>query len=345
MQIENSTTFPLFIFESVDENDTPIHVVILRGTYAIVDNNSQLAISEVQDEIVLADVYRGTPMDSSVRIEADIVPRKLSSDITFNSTAFAPGGKPTSQWKVAVSVGKVTKNLWVCGQRHWRHNIFAGWQISEPVPVKEVPIHFELAYGGKAQFGNELRSFQKNPVGIGFFNPSQTPLTTLVPAPQIWDEAEPIIRNDFDYSPVGLGPIAKHWVPRIKLCGTADEEWQKKRWPLRPSDFDFRYYNSAPAGLAYSGFLIGDEAIVLKGIGRDRDYEFSLPGVFPLAIRSGNVDAYEVKRMTLDTMHCDTVNQSVALTWRATFLKKRGTPRVSVSMHSLLEKRFNVTLG
>jgi hypothetical protein len=41
--------------------------------------------------------------------------------------------------------------------------------------------------------------------------------------------------------------LGRAWLPRRTLAGTANEAWLKDQWPLVPQDFDFAYWNCAPA--------------------------------------------------------------------------------------------------
>ena len=244
----------------------PIHVVVLRGTFAIGANQGEvLTTSESQEDIVLVDSYYSEPLTSSVKIESDLVPRKNATDITFNGSAMTNMGVMKRDWDVVVRVGVLEKIIMVCGPRFWRFSTFFGWQLTEPQLTNEVPIRYELAYGGDSSKRGKKSEFRKNPVGRGRFLPAMHDLTD-VPGPQIWDPATPILRPDGNYDPAGLGPIAKHWEPRIRFCGTADKDWEVTRWPLRPLDFCFSYYSCSSQGMQYPGYVKGDEMISLSGV-------------------------------------------------------------------------------
>jgi len=47
-----------------------------------------------------------------------------------------------------------------------------------------------------------------------------------------------------------FGPIGRHCKPRVQLAGTYDDSWTEDRMPLLPDDFQERFHNAAPVGLA-----------------------------------------------------------------------------------------------
>ena len=76
----------------------------------------------------------------------------------------------------------------------------------------------------------------RNPVGCGV----RKRVADLKgqPAPSFEDPRAPIAQAGVKATPVGLGPVAPHWLPRREWAGTYDEAWQKERFPLLPEDFD-----------------------------------------------------------------------------------------------------------
>ncbi len=320
MQFNNETPFPGFVFQSFDQDDSPINVVFCRGTFSI-ENQQRLVIADEQEPVVLADKYRTEPLVSSVEIDTDLVPRKLAADITLNSVAHAPHGQPAADWLVEVRVGRAAHSIRVTGPRSWKSSLLFDWQLTPPQPTLSVPLHFEYAFGGKYSTRDEEIIFEQNPVGMGFADPRFADRQQLIPAPQIEYPHDPVIHFGKTYQPAGFGPIAKHWLPRRMFCGTADDKWKRERWPMRPLDFDFRYYNCASAPLVYPGFLRGDEEVVMKGISPEGDQHFQLPEVSITLFAMDDDDQITLESMKLDTFHIDTVKMRAYLTWRSTFSK------------------------
>ena len=320
MQISNETLFSPFVFECYGANDHLCNVAILKGTFDIV-NGKRLKPSKAQSSMLLADQYRTKPLVSSVVADTDLVPLKNSTDITLNSVALSPKGKPMDEWPVSVRVGSIAKTLRVTGPRSWKYNLFSGWRLTKPIPTTEVPIHYEYAYGGGISEKSHSSFFEQNPVGRGYCNFANR--RTPICAPQIENLDEPISQIDRPYRPAGFGPIAKHWLPRRLLCGTADQNWKENRWPLRPLDFDFNYYNSASEGLVYPGYLVGNENVLLTGQSHEGPIAFGLPELKIIVCAIDNSDMLMIETMNLDTLHIDVNSSQAMLTWRYCWKKNQ----------------------
>lgn len=328
MLIHNETHFPCFVFESLDRKDHPIDVVFCRATYDLTVNG--LVVAAEQSPVVLADIYRDQPLTSSVQIDTDLVPTKVAADITVNAIAHAPGGKPLDEWSANVRVGTIAKTVNVTGPRYWQHTLLRGWHLSRPEPVGMVPLQYEYAFGGRYEARDAEEIYEQNPVGRGFTSPRDADQSSKIPAPQIETPGQPIVEFGKTHPPAGLGPIAKHWLPRRSLCGTADEHWKQTRWPLRPLDFDFRYYNSASDGLVYPGFLRGNEDVLLTGFSPAGPVEFSLPSISLTLFALSQDNEITLEAMLLDTLHIDTITKQVFLTWRLTISKTSGLHTVQI---------------
>ena len=327
MQLQNDTPFATMFFESVDEVDRPINVAILRGTFDITSDGT-LTVANEQTPVVMADEYYDQPLTSSIRVDTDLVPKKYHTDITLEAVAHAPNAKPQEAWEVSVSIGNLCKRLRVTGPRCWNHKLF-GWTLTRPEPCLKVPIRYEHAYGGTyRRYDQEVR-YEQNPVGRGFVDLSHIDRNVPVLAPQIESLEEPVREIDRPYRAAGFGPIPKHCLPRRSLCGTPDAKWKEQRWPMRPLDFDFNYYNCAADGLRCNGFLKGNEPIVLHHLTDDGDLRFELPGLDQSIFAIDASGEFFVEPLILDTLHINATKQQVSLTWRATYLKK-ADPRMVV---------------
>ncbi len=171
------------------------------------------------------------------------------------------------------------------------------------------------------------------------------------PAPQIELEGKPVTTLDitghpsgeldarkmaeiaaaYQFMPTGLGVTGRAWSPRLQHAGTYDEAWLKKIWPYLPKDFDFRYWNGAPADQQIS-WPSSDLTLDLMNLAAP-EHTFSgrlsarLRGhraVFALRYASG---AILPAATHLDTVVIDTEEMQVMLTWRAVFPQ---APRVRV---------------
>ena len=321
MRIQNNTPFTPFFFESVDIDGDEFFVFVLKGTFQIL-NGQRLRPVPTQDSLVLADEYYGDPLGSSVRVESDVVPMKQNAEITVEAIAHAPGGQPLPAWAASVAIGKIRKQLRVTGSRRWKYHLLKGWHLTPPEPTLQVPIQYEYAYGGTMTREKESETSGENPVGRGFLVEKWLDPRKEYAASQLEALDDPISSIKKRYEPQGFGPIAKHWLPRRLLCGTADDKWLKTRWPQLPQDFDFDYYNGAPYELINSGFFKGDEEVVLEGLNPEGRVTFRLPS-YKLDLLVVDVDQYKIyAAMNLDTVTLDLPSNKAHLVWRATFLKQ-----------------------
>jgi hypothetical protein len=87
----------------------------------------------------------------------------------------------------------------------------------------------------------------------------------LYRAPQIEEYEKPFDPSQQDYPTVGVGPIARWWLPRRKYAGTHDERWKQTQWPKSPLDHDYRYWNCAPEDQQIS-YPKGGEEIALANL-------------------------------------------------------------------------------
>lgn len=169
---------------------------------------------------------------------------------------------------------------------------------------------------------------EANPLGQGYARKWYLKAARIkqLAAPQIESPQTPFSAGSFWRSlsdrktgspePAGLGPVGRAWQPRRARAGTYDENWKSRRWPLLPEDFDFGYWNCAPAD-QQTAYLEGDEHLFLENLvapdspGSLRDEEgntsvrLKLPGhrVFVLA-RFENGGLYPL-RSVIDTLHLE----------------------------------------
>jgi hypothetical protein len=186
----------------------------------------------------------------------------------------------------------------------------------------EVPLTYELAFGGTYLVDGEPKFFRRNRVGTGWIHSRFTPRDRDLAAPQVVGLDEPEHKPGGHYEPQGTGPLPPYCEQRLIKAGTFDAHWEEKRWPLLPLDFDYGFYNSAHPGLVYPEWVRGDEHVHLVNLSSVRPViAFQLPSyrVFGLArCFSGRLRPFPAQ---LDTIHIDvkaraTEEHRVHLTWR-----------------------------
>jgi hypothetical protein len=317
MIFRNYTPFPPMHFDSRDENQRDYGVLVLRGTFDF-RNGSVAQLRELQDPIVWKDEYYGDPQKSSMKTEGCLTPFKPATDFVLTASAQSPSGRAEPKWTVAANVGGTSKSLVVTGPRKWQRR-FGVLTLTEPEPVTEVPVRYELAYGGSKQDGKgEVQSWPENPAGRGFAGNDSLDGSL---APQIFENEQDVDRIAYGkaVNTAGFGPVAPHWAPRCNRVGSYNEMWKRTRFPDLPSDFEFDYFSTGSKGFVFKPFLKGNERIELTNLTKERRTVFALPG-FQLAtimrFESGEIVPGPVM---LDTVHVNAIQQTVHLTWRSVY--------------------------
>ena len=252
------------------------------------------------------------------------------------------------------------KHLKFTGPRQFRHSLFGGWQLSEPLPATLVPLRWEYAFGGSSVVPNPEHAVDtntapyllnevcySNPLGRGWIEKRQedlgyqldNPLREL-PAPQIepidkpvWrlvrakhPEGEPDangmarIAANYKNQPAGFSIVGRAWAPRLRLAGTYGTTWQQERWPGLPTDFDFGYWNGAPADQQIEfpppAFRLELFNLTAPESTPDGSLCVELPGHRPFALLRLHNGAMLPLPMLTDTLRIDTEAMTLALTHR-----------------------------
>jgi hypothetical protein len=314
MLVRNDTPFPHFCYRALDLTDALATVVICRATYAW--NDEGICVRAVQQSpVVLADKYAGDPLNSSVLLDSDLVPVKPQIDVTVQAVAYSPRREPATHWDVGFNVGPVQKCLRVHGRRVWRHTRMRGWIMSPPTPVEYVRLEYERAYGGRYLLGADAHVWEENPAGVGFFNARQSS-SEPQEAPQVEFPNDPVHTPGKTHRPAGIGAVAKHWLPRRNLCGTADGTWLNSRWPLRPLDFTPEYYQSAPVDQRMAHPCPESLSMSLLNLTRSgrESVLLNLEQLVAFCLWQGG--RYDVLPLRQDTIHIDVDERTVAVTQR-----------------------------
>lgn len=312
MKLVNHTPFPAMVFEARDLDDVARHVLVVRATMTL---RGAPRLSQHQQPLVMGDTHHGDPATSSTRDESDLAPFKPRTDVLVRGTMHPPGGLASPAWEASVTVGQRASRLRVTGPRWWLRE-GDRWRLTAPTAVTEVPLRYELAYGGTAREGEREDRCEHNPVGVGYAPPWWREGRDHIAAPQLEWPDDPLVDIDRPIAPAGFGPLGKAWLPRRAKAGTFDDAWVRSRWPVLPRDFDPAFWNCAQPSLTAPGYLAGDERITLTGFDPAGPVSFALPGhtVFTLLRhRSGVMLPFT---MRLDTVTVDLDAREVGLVWR-----------------------------
>ncbi len=235
-------------------------------------------LSENQAPVLEADVHFGEPGTSSIKYESDVCLRKKGSDVVLIGHAYSRKG-PVKILDVSLQVGSLQKTVRVSGDRKW-HRSFGSWRITDPIPFDSMPLIYERAFGGlddahpdSSKHGSERR----NPVGTGFAVSGKKEILNEMPLPNIEGPKSQIKSWKDKPAPCGFGFVGRDWAPRVDYAGTYDEQWEKERCPLLPTDFDELYYNGAHPDLVSTEFLKGNEMVKITNASKRGNLVFKLP--------------------------------------------------------------------
>ena len=334
MSVDNRTPFPALAFRQYNLEGELAGIVVARGTFKLTDGGP-LLIAEEQYPLVMSDTYEGDPHKTQQLACTDLAPFKPGTDVTFLGAAFPPDGEALSSWNCGLKVGPVSKRLRVHGPRVWRahtrktwrglldstkENALDHWELTEGEPIKYLPLDWKLAFGGPGS-NEKGASLAKNPIGRGVVAQQDYLDASEWPAPQIEDEARPVLSVDDRPAPAGLGFLSPFWKDRAERAGTYDDVWLWERHPLLPRDFDYHFWQAAHPDLVAEPWLQGDEEFELENLLPQRK---TLKGRLPhigLYVEIDQKSNSPEGWMVLDGVHFDMrpgVGR-VFLTWRCNF--------------------------
>ncbi|WP_437713136.1 DUF2169 domain-containing protein [Sorangium sp. So ce448] len=220
-----------------------LHVTLVaKATFALVPGGEARRIEPL--ELVRSEVYtRGNPM-KPLLAASDLAPWLARAEVVLTGHAWAPGGAPVRGMAVRLAILRagaalVDKRLEVVGDR-------AGGAAAGalPEPFVKMPIEYQRAYGGAGE--------PENPLGVG------------AGADERGGALPNLLPPGGGRAPVGLGPIPPIVPSRARLLrGLARAELEGIA--SIPDDFDWSYFQSAPADQRFDRVLGGEE-IAMEGL-------------------------------------------------------------------------------
>ncbi|WP_437736746.1 DUF2169 domain-containing protein [Sorangium sp. So ce1335] len=273
--------------------------VVVKGTFDLVPG-APAAIAADQ-ELPGGDVHVDDDPGKSLRYPSDFAIFKPKADVLLVGHAHSAGAGDAAAL-VRLRLGDaLDRAVAAIGPRRWD----ALGAPTAPGPWDRIPLRFENAFGG-AGFG-------ANPVGTGHGARAGGALPSL-------ELPDRLIRSAGDRPPPAcFAPIAATWGDRLRKIGSYGERWRKTRWPFFPDDFDWTFFNAAPAEqqIAYPR---GDEAFELWSVRPEGEVvRGRLPElrvrVFKQATEKAGGGFSEVP-MRLDTVWFDADALRLVLVWR-----------------------------
>ena len=262
---------PYSVQKSWDRDKDGVHewIVAVKGTFNV-NQDGRVVLADEQLDPLLLPKYDGESGISSLQYEADLVSTKPTTDVILNGTAYAPKGRPSTEFLISLRLDRIHKEIKAIGHRIWERSMFRA--SSSPEHVTEIPIVYERAYGGFDQSNpdpTKQRLDTRNPVGCGLTAQAGQPLPNFEYPGKNMEKA----------GPAGFGALASHWSPRRELSGTYDEAWQHGRYPLLPKDWDPRSLLCSPADQRPESYLQGGERVELINLTPNGVLHFVLPKI------------------------------------------------------------------
>jgi hypothetical protein len=320
-------------------------LLVVKSAFDIANDGTPHA-SETPAKVRLADQFLGEPARGYPLADSDLALHKPRVDVLIHgAVAYAPKGRPSTSVFVELHVGfpggpasdvaahdrkqaQLIKSLRVTGDRIWQDDA-----ASEPLPFVSMPLGWERAYGGtqpKRQAGpggSDVELDERNPFGIGWAGARSSNPEILGELPNLEDPEAPMVRRDSPCVPASFGVIGRAWLPRRKLAGTYDLDWQTRRWPLAPRDFDPAFHQSAPADQQLDR-CIGGEPIRLVNLTPEGEWLFRIPQL-DVPVHLLFEDRLARADLVIDTVEIEPEARRVTLTQRLAIPIVRGSSRLA----------------
>lgn len=309
LQLLNHTGLAAAVLATPDARGIETLSTLVKGTFDLrrLDGSGVPAPAADQVPVALADEHHGDPDASSIRVPADFSLGKPGTDVLLAGSARAPHGRSVPWMDVSLAAGPVRKTVRVFGDRFWD-----GRAATPPRPFERMPLTWELAFGGAD--GEEVE--ERNPVGRGFVAPGAGAPPEGFALPNLEDPHHPLASWEHAPPPAAFGPVAPHWLPRRAWAGTYDDAWRISRAPYLPEDFDTRFFQLAPDGLAAPGHLRGGEPVEVSGATPEGPLRFLLP-TLDVRVEHRLDGATETAPASLETVLVEPDESRVVLVWRA----------------------------
>jgi hypothetical protein len=183
-----------------------------------------------------------------------------------------------------------------------------------------MPISYDRAFGGvdqRHEDPGQHAAFMPNPSGRGFHRHLVSEWLEGSPLPNTEELGSSITSPAGAYQPMSFGAIGRHWEPRLQHAGTYDQHWRDTEFPFLPSDFDERYYQSAPPDQQLV-LPPGEQLVSLRNLTPDGTCDFFLPDLTAPVWIFPKKGAREEFTAQVDTILIEPSAGRVMLTWRVT---------------------------
>ena len=297
----------------------------IKATFLIPENGAEPVLAETQIPLTEADEFVGEPGLSAPLYETDYAHRKPFCDVLLNGSAYAPGGRPAERVTVCMQVGSMMKSFNVVGNRVWE-NVLLSNSPSSPKPFIQMPIHYGCAYGGvdvDEDDPEKVKTYVENPIGVGYYPFSKGKSLEGKPLPNTEEIKYPAEKRKGKYNPMAFSPIGRNFAERIPYAGTYDDNWLDTQAPFWPDDFDYRYFQAAPADQQIP-YPQGGEKVLLNNLSPQGLVTFQLPKLSMPVLFISHQSGDQQQDAVIDTLLIEPDQNRFMLTWRVSFPLKRS---------------------
>lgn len=316
MKLTNHTDFPAAWAMGFEPDGREMLIIVVKATFSLPMPGEGVRLAPEQVPLVEADEFSGEPGLSAPLRETDFAHRKHACDVLLLGSAHAPPGRRVTRTGVGLKVGDMVKSFSVVGPRMWRKQMF-GVTASEPQPFESMPISYDCAFGGTDRTDEaegRTDAFQLNPVGKGYAKHTDKIDGQALPCTEQTDHV--IDSPGGSYLPMAFSPVGRNWLPRRSHAGTYDAHWKEHNAPFWPDDFDYRYFQAAPADQVIP-YPVGGEEVILRNLTPDGQRSFRLPEQRMPVIVCPHRGRDATLRANIDTVVLEPDLQRFTLTWRA----------------------------
>jgi uncharacterized protein YjbI with pentapeptide repeats len=277
--------------------------LVVRAAYRLRPGEPLTILEEMDQGKLSAESYDEDDDERAgeVILPGDFADFKPHADVLLKGSCHVPGGEAVPTCRVTFGVGRWSKQAMVYGDRTWKKGLVAD-STSDPEPFTVMPITYANSFGGEG--------YAANPVGKGYGDNLEVP--------NIQDPAKPIRSRRDRPAPACFGPVNPSWDSRAKKRGRKyGKSWKKERSPYYSEDFDWSYFNEAPADQQLEGYLAGTEEIRFTNLHPvASELSVRLPGTRVRAFLKDREGRFREIQMNLDTLFADPDDELLTLTWR-----------------------------
>lgn len=321
LQLKNATPFAANIALFPNEQGVDSAYIIVKATFNI---GAQWTLVEEQPLPVEEDIYWAEPDNSSIKYASDYHTGKLATDIIVLGHACSPQGQAVTELDVGVSIGQVSKEIRVYGDRVWQEG-----RISSPKPFQTMPMVYEKAFGGTHIVDQKIQaSCMHNPLGCGFAGKRSVSEMNGMPLPNLEDPKQLIRQHTDQPVPACMAYVAASWQPRSNYVGTYDQSWQTQRAPYLPEDFDKQFFSMAHKDLIYPGFIQGGETVNITNMNPTGGLNFTLPHI-KLASNVNINNRVESPAFQMETLILEPNLLQLSMVWKAQLVCDKETLKIN----------------